>query len=161
MEHEPRSLGETVQWLRTIRASLDSDQHYRYGIFDAARDLVGEVMLIGRGGDGALELGYWLHVDQVGQGYAAEASAALTRVAFELRGVDRVEIQCEPENVRSGVLASRLGYNLEATLRRRANRGDMEPKDLQVWTLFRSEYEVASPGQDTVVAYDCLGEQIL
>ncbi len=77
MKDEPRSLEQTVQWLRMHRANFDSDVMYRYGVFEKeSKSLLGENMLLGRVGPGGLELGYWTHVKSGGHGYATEASCA-------------------------------------------------------------------------------------
>ena len=62
-----------------------------------------------------------------GQGLATEVSAALTRVAFEIDQVDRVEIHCEPQNVRSAAVPRKLGYQHEATLARRLRTMKTDP----------------------------------
>ena len=63
-------------------------------------------------GPGALEIGYWMRADAVGQGYATESTAALTRVAFEVADVERVEIHCSTENHASAAIPRKLGYSL-------------------------------------------------
>lgn len=161
MVSEPRSLPDTVAWLRRHRASFDRDQHYRYGIFDRGEtQLVGETMLLDRADDGQREIGYWLAHDHVGHGYASEAAAAMTRLAFELDRVDRVEIQCAPENSRSVALARRLGYVHEATLARRIKDTDGEVRDLMIWVMFRGDYPSSRAGAVPLRAFDCLGEPL-
>ena len=62
-----------------------------------------------------------------GQGLASEAAAALTRVAFERCGVDRVEIRIDPANERSQRVPERLGFtqrgDAAAAAARQARRG--------------------------------------
>jgi RimJ/RimL family protein N-acetyltransferase len=41
------------------------------------------------------------------------AAAQLTRPAFEIAGVERVEIHCDVANTRSAEIARRLGYRLD------------------------------------------------
>ncbi len=161
MKNEPRSSAETVELLRTLRASFDRDEHYRYAVFDLKeKALLGEVMLLDRHGDGECELGYWLDVDHTGHGYATEASAAVTRIAFELGKVDRVELQCVPANTASGALATRLGFTLEATLRDRSSSpGGVQ--DLQIWTLFASDYDGTLASKLELRAFDCCGERVI
>ena len=108
MKDEPRSLRETVHWLRKIRASFDRDENYQYATY--RRDtgaFVGDVMLMRRAGKGALEIGYWITLSQGGQGFATEGTAAAIRVAFELDGVDRVELHCSPNNAATGYIEGR------------------------------------------------------
>ncbi len=52
-----------------------------------------------RRGEACGGIDYWIHVDHIGRGYATEASAALTRVAFEIDHVHQVEIYCVPNNL--------------------------------------------------------------
>lgn len=161
MKNEPRTHPETVELLRTLRASFDRDEHYRYAVFDAPEEtLLGEVMLLDRHGDGELELGYWLDVDHTGHGYGTEASAALTRIAFELGRVDRVELQCVPANTASRALATRLGYTMEATLRNRSTYPD-GVQDLEIWTLFASDYGGTLASRVELRAFDCCGERVI
>jgi len=69
---------------------LDLDQQYVYGIFDHDETRVlGSSGLHNRVGDQALEIGYWIHAAWINQGYATEAAAALTKVAFLFHQVRR------------------------------------------------------------------------
>ena len=43
-------------------------------------------------GPAALEIGYWLHPDYPGRGYATKAVSALTEAALSLHHINRVEI---------------------------------------------------------------------
>ena len=87
-------------------------------IISAADDLhtiVGCCGLHDRVGPGALEIGYWLRSGHTGRGIATEAARLLTRAAFDLAGVGRVEIRCDEANVRSAAIPRRLGYRLDRT----------------------------------------------
>lgn len=160
MRNEPRSLEETAQWLRGIRASFDGDQHYRYAVFDGSeQSLLGETMLLDRHGDGQWELGYWQDVHHCGAGYATEAAAALIRVAFEVMQVPRLELVCAPENAASVAVARKLGFTHDATLRRRLTDTDGAVRDAMIWTLFADE--AARAPSVEVRAYDCLGRGLL
>ena len=67
-------------------------------------------------GEGAREIGYWVHVDHVGQGYASELAAALTKVAGTYVGVNQVkESACDPDDVSSTAI------HQEARLRARGH----------------------------------------
>ena len=117
---EPEELEVIVERLRRFRASFDLGENFVYGIFspDESR-VLGGTGLHARVGDDAFEIGYWLRADAAGRGLATEISAVLTRVAFEVCGVDRVEIRVEPGNERSLKVPRKLGFVEEATLRRR------------------------------------------
>ncbi len=59
------------------------------------------------------ELGYVLHPDRWGRGYAREAAAALVTACFESRGAHRVTAGCDPRNAASWRLLERLGFRRE------------------------------------------------
>ena len=73
----------------------------------------------------SFEIAYWVHTDHAGHGYATEATAALTQLAFDDCGGRRVELRIDERNRRSQAVAQRLGFEHEATLKshRRDNGG--------------------------------------
>ena len=115
MKHEPRSLPETAAWVQRHIDQFRAGQHFRYGVFDREGALVGEVMLLRRSGPETLEIGYWLHKDHCGRGYASEAVVAMIETGFAQDGVTRVEIQCDADNLPSNAIPERMGFTLEAT----------------------------------------------
>ena len=161
MKDEPRTLKQTAEWLRGIRAAFDLDKTHRYAVFDTEeKNLIGENMLIDRVGPGGLEIGYWTHKDEMGKGIATEASRAMIRVAFEIEKVDRVEIMCAPENMASASIPARLGFSHEATLKKRALDSEGGICDLMVWSLFASDYASSPAATVSLRAYDSMGELI-
>jgi RimJ/RimL family protein N-acetyltransferase len=91
-----------------------ADHAAEYAITLAGSDrFAGGCGLMPRIGPGALEIGYWLDVRLAGRGLATEAVALLTRAAFTVDGVDRVEIHCDEANIRSAAIPERLGYRLD------------------------------------------------
>ena len=91
----------------------------------------------------------------------AETAAALTKVAFEVHGVDRVEIHCDPANVRSAAVPKKLGFAHEATLRRRTLSGDGGRGDSMVWTLFAQQYPGSPAAAAEIEAFDAAGTRLL
>ena len=79
--------------------------------------VVGGCGLHGRHDEHGLEIGYWVHVDRIGQGLATEVSRALTDAAFAIPGIERVRIQCDERNVRSARVPEKLGYALQSASR--------------------------------------------
>ena len=159
---EPQSMDARVQRLRLVRAKFDLDQDYGYGVFSSDESKVlGSTGLHTRVGPGAREIGYWIHVDHINQGLATELSMALTRVAFEVDGVQRVEIHCDPANVRSAAVPRKLGYTMEAILRGRASDADGSPRDSMVWTLFAADYPASPAALAQLEAYDAMGRRLI
>lgn len=162
MKDEPRSLEQTAEWLRTLRAGFDLRQNYRFAVFDPAEEkLLGENMLLGRAGPGALEIGYWTDRHATGRGYASEATCAMLRVAFEIEKVGRVEIMCEPENEASAAIPAKLGFTHDATLPNRAANSEGKICDLMVWSLFADDYPATPAAATAMRVFDCLGNPII
>ena len=66
---------------------------------------------------GVGELGYSLHPDHWGQGYASEAVKLLVRLAFVEFGAHRVQATCWVKNPRSMGVLKNAGLKKEGTLR--------------------------------------------
>src|SRR4030042_6619999 len=117
IKQEPVGFQERIEYLRHVRGNFDLGVDFGYLIFNPSETLLlGGTGLHTRLGLGAREIGYWIHKDHINQGYATEVSAALTKAAFEIDHVKRVEIHCNPKNVRSASIPRKLGFIHEATL---------------------------------------------
>ena len=160
--NEPQTLEEKVALLRGFRGQFDKDEDFVYAIFDRNESRVlGGTGLHTRIGEHAREIGYWIRADAEGNGYVTEAVAALTRVGFELEGLDRIEIRVEPENVRSRRIPERLGYAEEATLRGRIRNAQNEPRDVIVYSLFGDTYPESPSARAQLEAFDASGAKLL
>jgi RimJ/RimL family protein N-acetyltransferase len=159
---EPQPLEEKVQLLRRFRGSFDLGQDFVYGIFSADEaEVVGGTGLHTRVGEGAFEIGYWIRESRVRAGFATESSAALTRAAFEVCGVDRIEIRVDPANEASVAVPRKLRFSEEARLRRRLRTQEgEEPRDAIVFTLFRDELSGTPAASAQFEAFDALGGRI-
>jgi RimJ/RimL family protein N-acetyltransferase len=149
--HEPQTLAQKVELLREFRGQFDLGADSIYGIFDTGEERVlGGTGLHPRIGPGGLEIGYWIRADAAGRGFATESTAALTRVAFELADVGRVEIHCAAENLASAAIPQKLAYSLQ------------EPAgDDLVFTLTAAEFP-ESPAADTALAaFDAAGASLI
>jgi RimJ/RimL family protein N-acetyltransferase len=77
--------------------------------------LIGSVsLMVGEHRQG--EIGFTLHPDHQGHGYATEASRAVLRLAFEEYGLHRVYARLEPRNVASARVLEKIGMRREALL---------------------------------------------
>ena len=79
--------------------------------------MVGDLVLFWHGeADGHAEVGYVLHPDHAGQGFATEATAALVDLAFDGGlPVHRVTARLDERNEASAAVCRRLGMRLEAS----------------------------------------------
>jgi RimJ/RimL family protein N-acetyltransferase len=115
-----------------------------------------------RGAAGALEIGYWVREDAIGQGIATEVTAVLTRVGFEQCGLRRVDVQVDPANERSLRIPRRLGFTEDGTL-----RGRLEPKedggawrDSVLFTMLEPELASSPCMSFDYAAYDAIGREL-
>ena len=135
---------------RSCAASAGSStptEDFVLGIFERDESRVlGGSGLHTRHGPEALEIGYWLRADSEGKGLASEAAAALTRVAFELCGVDRVEIRIDPANERSQRVPERLGFTRrgDAAAQAPGKLGGGDLRDAVIFSMFAPDFS-ASP----------------
>jgi len=158
---EPQTVQQKVALIRRFRAHFDSGEDYVYGIFspDESR-VLGGTGLHTRIKGNALEVGYWLHKDYVNRGLITESTAALTRVAFELYHVERLEIHCSIQNHASAAIARKLGYTHEAT-RRGLGYANGRNTDSMIWTLLADEYPNTISVAAKIRALDAIGNSVL
>ena len=160
--HEPAELPALEERLARFREEFLDGRDWNYGIHDPADgSVLGGAGLHPRRGPGALEIGYWIRSDVAGRGLGNEAAAALTRVAMEVHAVQRVEIRCDPNNVRSAAIPRRLGYRHETTLPHDTLTPDGRPRDTMVWALAAADYPHSPAASVPVEGYDPGGERIL
>jgi ribosomal-protein-serine acetyltransferase len=115
---------------------------FRAGIFVRGK-LVGSVRYNDIDWDSrATALGYWVDAEYEGRGLVKRACRVLIAHAFEGLKLHRVEIRCHAENERSRALAERLGFRLEALLRK-AERVRERMIDLAVYALLEDEWRAA------------------
>ena len=158
---EPKSLDERAVFLRGRRAAFDKDEGYIYGIFNRDESaVIGGTGLHRRDEGNCLEIGYWIRVDYINRGLATEIGAALTKAAFEIHGVDWVEIRCDPNNIRSASVPRKLGYTLEATLRKRRTTPQGKVEGTMIWSLFADEFPDSPSAQAQIRAFDLLGREM-
>jgi RimJ/RimL family protein N-acetyltransferase len=161
-KYEPTDLQTKINLIRKWRGEFDLGQDFVYGVFDLAEGrALGGAGLHTRLGSEAREIGYWIRTDSIGQGFATELSAALTKVAFDVDKVQRVEIHCDPRNVRSAAVPKKLGYTLEATLRQRVRDANDNLRDTMIWSLLAAEYPSSPSSAAALKAYDAAGQEIL
>jgi RimJ/RimL family protein N-acetyltransferase len=79
-------------------------------------EMIGDLVLFWHSeADGHAEVGYVLHPDHAGQGFATEATAALIDLAFDGGlPVHRVTARLDERNAASSAVCRRLGMRLEA-----------------------------------------------
>ncbi|CRK59879.1 Acetyltransferase [Alloactinosynnema sp. L-07] len=116
---EPRTREETEEALHVYLTSTSLAKEgdgLRLAVTLAdTGELIGDVMLLWtseqhQGG----EIGYTLHPDHGGKGYAGEAAVEMLKVGFDELGLHRVIGRLDADNRASGRLLERLGMRFEA-----------------------------------------------
>ncbi|HWS22878.1 MAG TPA: GNAT family protein [Anaerolineales bacterium] len=142
------SFAETDQWkvedqvakIRAWRSGFEEDRDQVFGIFDRSNhQFIGSVGYHKRVGAGGIEIGYWTRISRIRQGFMTEAVKALIKLAFEYYLYDRVEIHCQTGNLASAAIPKKLGFEWEATLKKRVLMSTGY-KDLSIFSLFREDY---------------------
>lgn len=72
---------------------------------------------LARGGVKAAKLGYAIHADQQGRGYATDAARTLIAYGFDRLGLHRVTAAVGPDNTASLAVLKHLGFAPEGRLR--------------------------------------------
>lgn len=142
--YEPSELSAIEERIGRFQREFVSGRDRTYAIFNRAEtEILGGVGLHPGERADTLELGYWLRADSTGQGLATEAAAAVTQAAFAELDAKRVEIRCDPKNLRSARIPERLGFRLEKILIADTLTPTGESRDTMVWVMTAEEFEVA------------------
>src|SRR5215210_3721154 len=72
----------------------------------------------------SIQMGYWLARNAQGKGIVTKCCRALIDYAFGDLGLNRVQINCNVENVKSRAIPERLGFTLEGIHRQVEKIGD-------------------------------------
>jgi RimJ/RimL family protein N-acetyltransferase len=136
----PASIPILVERLNGFARELSGEREWRYAMFTRADSkLLGELSLFPRSATARVpfrdsdrvELGYWLRLDENGNGFVTEAARAALDVVASIERFTCVEIRCDAHNEKSSAIPKRLGFSLAKTIVDPA-----EPEvQLQVWTL--------------------------
>lgn len=107
--------------------------------------MIGEVSLILRNAEARqAELGYILHPDFHGFGYATEAGEALLRLGFDGAGMHRIYAQCDARNAASARVMERLGMRREAHFREHALVKGAWDEEL-IYAMLEDEWRARRP----------------
>ncbi len=87
--------GEEYVW--TIRSSTDSS-------------FIGRISIRPEQGEGVWSIGFWIHPEHWGQGFATEASRAIIDLGFERLGANKIEATHALWNVSSKRVMQKLGF---------------------------------------------------
>ena len=139
IQFEPQTVAEREALIAGWDQSWQDGGDVLLGIWRGGQ-LVGSCGLHRRIGEGGLEIGYWIHVDHIGQGLATLAAGAATEMAFAAPGIDRVEIHHDVANAASARVPEKLGYTMVGQVA--AARPDVAPAETGmdcIWRVTREQ----------------------
>ena len=84
------------------------------------------------------EIGYWISKDEEGKGVISRATKLLIDHAFDELNMNRIEIRCSSENIRSAAVPERLGFRKEGHLRQAEFRNG-RAHDFLIYGLLRED----------------------
>ncbi|MGZ6309562.1 MAG: GNAT family N-acetyltransferase [Bdellovibrionota bacterium] len=95
---------------------------------------------------GCFEIGYWIRTSFAGKGLVTEAVNAQTQYLFKVLDARRVEIRCDVRNLASQAIMKKLGFGVEAVLRRDEVDESGTPRDTAIAARFDTEGLPEIPG---------------
>ncbi|HVE79478.1 MAG TPA: GNAT family N-acetyltransferase [Gemmatimonadaceae bacterium] len=108
---------DALAWIRASVEERRVGRGYAFGIFGAAGEFLGSCGLhMVDAQNRAAALGYWVRSDVTGRGIATAGARWVARHAFEVLGLELLEIRAAVRNAASQRVAERLGARLDAAL---------------------------------------------
>jgi ribosomal-protein-serine acetyltransferase len=90
--------------------------------------------------NGSAEIGYWIDKEHEGRGIITRCSGALIDYLFDVRKLNRIQINCNVDNTRSRKVPERLGFKLEG-IHRQVEYVNGRFGDWAVYALLRDEWK--------------------
>ncbi|OYD46838.1 hypothetical protein CHU00_05775 [Sphingobacterium cellulitidis] len=118
---------------------IKKDYVYKICLEDRMIGLIGtkEIDLINKN----TELGYWLSQDFQNQGIMTKSVQALIQELYEELKLERIQICCAVGNEKSINIPKRLGFKLEGTKRNGEWIGNLQFRDLLVFSKLKSDFD--------------------
>lgn len=139
--HDEAAAAAMIDGVVTRRQQTPRTEYYLV-ITDADDHMIGFGRL-GLSGVQAAKLGYAIHADHWGHGYATDAARTLITFGFDQLDLHRITAAIGPENAASIAVARRLGMQYEGHLRDHVYTGGTW-RDSQLYSILTTEW-TASP----------------
>ncbi len=160
---EPQTIEQKIELIRFFRGNFDLNKDFTMGIFNADETkLLGGTGLHKRVGENALEIGYWVNVFAINNGYATETSAALTKAGFDFLGLDRIYIFHNKKNTASSKIPEKLGYKIiskDAVPKERAEILATQGEHL-FWEMTKEDFQKSTIKNIDIKFFDILNNII-
>jgi ribosomal-protein-serine acetyltransferase len=128
------------EFIRQSQISAAEKKNQELGIF-LNHKLVGTIgFVLFNWASRRTEIGYWIAKDFEGQGIITKSCRELINYAFEKLELNRIEIRCATENVRSRAVAEKLDFKLDGILRQSEWR-HTRFFDMAIYSMLREEWK--------------------
>lgn len=92
-------------------------------------------------------IGYWIASEYEGRGIVTRCCRVLVDYLFDLRGLNRIQINCNVENTRSRAVPERLGFALEG-VQREVEYNDGKFGDWAVYAMLQREWNARKSSEN-------------
>ena len=117
----PNTENDTKEFLQRAVASSREEPRTKFELAvtlaESGRLIGGAGIRVSQPSDRGADMGYCLHRDFWGQGYATEAAASILGFGFGTLGLHRIFAACDVENVASARVLEKVGMRREAHFR--------------------------------------------
>ncbi|HEV8592565.1 MAG TPA: GNAT family protein, partial [Pyrinomonadaceae bacterium] len=139
LTNNDRPIEKTREWIAQNLEHFGAGEGYDVGIWHRGK-MVGQ---IGYNHfdpqDQKTEIGYWIAADAQGKGLVTRSCIALVDNAFTNLKLNRIELHCGTENLKSRRIAERLGFKEEG-VERQAEWLHDRFIDLVVYSMLKTEW---------------------
>lgn len=130
-------------FVRQLGADWVARKRFIFGIWEKAGDrFIGDIWVESQDWDVPMhEIGYFLLKDQMGKGFATEATTAALAFVFKHLKSNKASLTCDEDNQRAYRVAERCGFVREGCLRGQVNRKDGTLVGKLYYGMLRTEFE--------------------
>ena len=134
-----KSVKDSLDYVNSVVTMPEECKEWQFAIF-CGNDFAG---LAGFKGTDRLnrksEIGYWLSEEFQGRGIITDSVRALINFGFSELNLNRIQIKCAPENVKSNNIPKRLGFSFEGVERDSEFVHEGVFRDANVWSLVKKD----------------------
>jgi ribosomal-protein-serine acetyltransferase len=135
-----RSIENFENYIRLTKKQFDKGTDYGFVILYNG-DVVGRIGLHYIDHQNSMAaLGYWLAAAFTGKGIITKACTTLISFAFTQLHLNRIELKCATQNIKSKAIAERIGFKQEGILRQ-AEFVNNRFVDLYIFSLLKTEWQ--------------------
>ena len=135
-----KNIKDSLDYVNSVVTMPEVCKEYQFSIF-CNNNFAG---LIGFKGTDRLnqksEIGYWLCEEFQGHGIMTDSVRALIKFGFSELNLNRIQIKCAPDNIKSNNIPKRLGFLLEGTERDSEFVREGIFRDANIWSLIKKDF---------------------